>query len=81
MYFAYADWPGGLYVTPSTAGSKPGALIAACWVSLMRMGEEGYMTATQSILETVDRMRRSVPCRAVARCCRLDTRRLGLGRL
>ncbi|TYZ68937.1 hypothetical protein PybrP1_012199 [[Pythium] brassicae (nom. inval.)] len=29
QYFAYPDWTGGLYVTPTLAGSRPGALSAA----------------------------------------------------
>jgi len=41
QYFTYPNWPGGLYVTPSTAGSRPGALSAACWASLVAMGEKG----------------------------------------
>ncbi|MEW6231742.1 MAG: aminotransferase class V-fold PLP-dependent enzyme [Chloroflexota bacterium] len=52
QYFATADWPGGLYFSPTFAGSRPGALSAACWASLVSMGEEGYMGATRRILET-----------------------------
>lgn len=28
--YATANWPGGLYVSPTLAGSGPGALSAAC---------------------------------------------------
>ncbi len=51
QFFAVADWPGGLYVTPTLAGSRPGALIAACWAALLATGEEGYLEATRRILE------------------------------
>ncbi|RHY16014.1 hypothetical protein DYB32_010689 [Aphanomyces invadans] len=53
QYFAYSDWTGGLYATPTIAGSRPGALSAACWASMMRMGREGYLEKTRSIMETV----------------------------
>lgn len=35
------EWTGGLYISPSAAGSRPGGLIAAAWASLMAVGEEG----------------------------------------
>ncbi len=52
QYFTFPQWPGGLYVTPSVPGSRPGALIAACWASLMRMGKKGYMKETDDIFKT-----------------------------
>ena len=35
-------WPGGLYATAGFAGSRSGMPIASSWVSMMRMGEDGY---------------------------------------
>jgi sphinganine-1-phosphate aldolase len=52
QYFVSTDWPGGLYCSPSFAGSRPGALIAACWAAMVACGEEGYLDATKRILET-----------------------------
>lgn len=52
QYFTITDWPGGLYFSPSFAGSRPGALSAACWAAMVAMGREGYLKATRSILET-----------------------------
>lgn len=52
MYWCYADWTGGLYATPTMAGSRSGALSAACWASMMRMGRNGYLNATKKIMET-----------------------------
>ena len=34
------------------AGSRPGALIAGCWASLMSQGEDGYITACHQIVGT-----------------------------
>ena len=31
QYYTIADWPGGFYFSPTFAGSRPGALTAACW--------------------------------------------------
>jgi glutamate/tyrosine decarboxylase-like PLP-dependent enzyme len=52
QYFSVADWPGGFYVSPTFAGSRPGALIAVAWAALVSMGEEGYLDAARHILET-----------------------------
>ncbi len=52
QYYTTADWPGGLYFSPTFAGSRPGALSAACWASLVAIGEDGYLEATGKILET-----------------------------
>lgn len=53
QFFAYPAWTGGMYVTPTTAGSRPGALSAACWIAMMRLGHDGYMDATRQILSVV----------------------------
>ena len=52
QYFTIADWPGGLYLSPTFAGSRPGGLSAACWAALLTMGADGYLEATRKILET-----------------------------
>ena len=56
MYWCYADWTGGLYCTPTMAGSRPGAASAACWASMMQMGKEGYMTAATKIVSTREKI-------------------------
>lgn len=52
QYFSLADWPGGFYASPTFAGSRPGALIAAAWAAMVSMGEQGYLDAARRILET-----------------------------
>jgi glutamate/tyrosine decarboxylase-like PLP-dependent enzyme len=60
QYFTATDWPGGLYFSPTIAGSRPGAIIAACWAALVTMGEAGYLQATRGILETAKEIRRGI---------------------
>ncbi len=52
QYFKTTDWPGGLYFSPTFAGSRPGALSAACWAGMVAMGESGYLEAVKRIMET-----------------------------
>ncbi len=64
QYYKVADWPGGLYFSPTFAGSRPGALSAACWAAMMSMGQSGYLDASRRILETGARIRdgiRAIP--------------------
>jgi glutamate/tyrosine decarboxylase-like PLP-dependent enzyme len=60
QYYTATDWPGGLYFSPTFAGSRPGALSAACWAALLAIGEQGYLEATQKILETAAQIRRGI---------------------
>lgn len=70
QYYVCPDWSGGVYASPNIAGSRPGALIAGCWASLMRMGKDGYLDtclkivgAAQKIedaIRTSDKLRHSI---------------------
>ena len=60
QYYTTADWPGGLYFSPTFAGSRPGALSAACWAALLAIGEQGYLDAAQKILETAAYIRQAI---------------------
>jgi sphinganine-1-phosphate aldolase len=57
QYFKTTDWPGGLYFSPTFAGSRPGALSAACWASMVAMGASGYMEAVKRIMATARKVR------------------------
>ncbi|XP_067092401.1 sphingosine-1-phosphate lyase 1 isoform X3 [Osmerus mordax] len=52
QYFVAPDWQGGIYASPSVAGSRPGGIIAACWATMMHIGESGYVETTRKIIET-----------------------------
>ena len=57
QFYTATDWPGGLYLSPTLAGSRPGALSAACWAALVSIGERGYLDAARRILEAGARVR------------------------
>ncbi|MBZ4415795.1 aminotransferase class V-fold PLP-dependent enzyme [Myxococcus sp. RHSTA-1-4] len=60
QYFTATDWPGGIYFSPTFSGSRPGALIATAWASLVSMGEQGYLEATRRILETASTIKQGI---------------------
>jgi len=57
QWYTTTDWPGGLYMSPTFAGSRPGALSAACWAAMLSIGARGYREATARILETAATIR------------------------
>ncbi len=60
QYYTASDWPGGLYFSPTFAGSRPGALSAACWAALTSIGEQGYLDAAKRILETAAKVKEGI---------------------
>jgi len=60
QFFKTGDWPGGLYFSPTMAGSRPGALIAACWASLVSMGRKGYLDAARKIMATAEKIKKGI---------------------
>lgn len=58
--FSYAEWPGGLYGSPSMAGTRPGGNIAAAWASMMALGVEGYMERAKVLMETTNKLKEGV---------------------
>ena len=55
----YDDWPGGLYGSATTAGTRPAAPIAAAWAALNHLGEEGYLRLAREVRDTAARLRTS----------------------
>jgi sphinganine-1-phosphate aldolase len=54
QYFCYAHWAGGMYGTPTLAGSRPSALIACAWASLMTLGYEGFEQRAHQIAKATN---------------------------
>ncbi|XP_037791282.1 sphingosine-1-phosphate lyase 1-like [Penaeus monodon] len=52
QYFVTPDWPGGIYGSPTIAGSRPGGLMAVCWAALLYHGVSGYTDAARRIIRT-----------------------------
>jgi len=55
QYFAHADWPGGIYGTPTLLGARPGGAAAAAWAVMHYLGEEGYLRLVKGMMETTAR--------------------------
>ncbi|XP_076025373.1 sphingosine-1-phosphate lyase 1 isoform X2 [Genypterus blacodes] len=60
QYFVAPDWQGGIYASPSVAGSRPGGIIAACWATMMHIGENGYIDATKKIISVARKIKTEI---------------------
>jgi sphinganine-1-phosphate aldolase len=60
QYYLTTEWAGGLYLSPTLSGSRPGALSAACWAAMVNIGESGYLEAAAKILETAAEIKKGI---------------------
>nr|GMD51002.1 sphingosine-1-phosphate lyase [Ipomoea batatas] len=60
QFVAVTEWTGGLYISPTIAGSRPGGLIAGAWAAMMSLGLEGYLENTKQIMEASKRIQKGI---------------------
>lgn len=57
QYYVSTDWTGGLYGSPTLAGSRPGALVVGCWATMIHIGEDGYIQSCKQIVSSARRLK------------------------
>ncbi len=60
QFSIYTKWPGGIYGSPSMAGSRPGGTIAAAWTALNCIGLSGYREHAARALSVTNKVKRYV---------------------
>jgi sphinganine-1-phosphate aldolase len=60
QYFGQTDWQGGLYASPTIAGSRSGGISASTWAAMAALGEDGYLKATRRIIKAADTIKAGV---------------------
>ncbi|HKE74703.1 MAG TPA: aminotransferase class V-fold PLP-dependent enzyme [Acidimicrobiales bacterium] len=60
QYFLYDGWPGGLYGSATTAGTRPAAPIAAAWATINHLGMDGYLRLAGQVRDAARRLRAGV---------------------
>ncbi|EGW31697.1 sphingosine-1-phosphate lyase [Spathaspora passalidarum NRRL Y-27907] len=51
QYYISSSWTGGMYGSPTLAGSRPGALMVGCWATLVKFGKDGYEESCRRIVD------------------------------
>ncbi len=49
QHFLFDGWPGGLYGSATTAGTRPAAPIAAAWATIQHLGRDGYLAKARMV--------------------------------
>ena len=49
QHFLFDGWPGGVYGSATTAGTRPAAPIAAAWATIQYLGHDGYLAKARTV--------------------------------
>ena len=60
QFYAFPDWPGGIYVTPTLAGARPGGAVAAAWAVMHHLGEEGYLKLAEAAMDATNQIKAGI---------------------
>ncbi|MEM9458928.1 MAG: aspartate aminotransferase family protein [Myxococcota bacterium] len=60
QYYAFTDWPGGIYASPTMTGTRPGGAIAAAWAIMQHLGRDGYRRLTAAVMNATDEIKAGV---------------------
>lgn len=60
QYYVSTDWAGGVYASPTLAGSRAGALIAGAWAVMTKMGRDGYIQSCREIVGAAKQIEKRV---------------------
>ena len=60
QYYISANWTGGIFVSPTLAGSRSGGIVAATWAALVNHGMGGYVEATKNLLAASKKVKEAV---------------------
>ncbi|XP_076803824.1 uncharacterized protein LOC143447526 isoform X1 [Clavelina lepadiformis] len=57
QFFAFSGWSGGLFVSPTMAGTRPGGHLAGAWAALRAMGQDGFIDMARQLMDTANKMK------------------------
>lgn len=60
QFFVYTDWSGGIYPSPTMAGTRPGGAIAAAWAVMNHLGEDGYLAIADTVMNATMKLREGI---------------------
>ena len=60
QFFWYDEWPGGLYASGTSAGTRSAAPIAGAWAAINHLGVDGYTRLAKVVHETSERFQAGI---------------------
>jgi sphinganine-1-phosphate aldolase len=55
QHFLFDGWPGGIYGSATTAGTRPAAPIAAAWATIQHLGHDGYLAKARTVRDATQK--------------------------
>ncbi|MBN1094102.1 aspartate aminotransferase family protein [Blastococcus sp. TML/M2B] len=59
-WFDDGAWGGGMYGSPTTAGTRPAPPIAGAWAALKHLGEEGFLRQARKVRDATRRLQAGI---------------------
>jgi glutamate/tyrosine decarboxylase-like PLP-dependent enzyme len=56
QFSVYTDWSGGVYISTTMRGTRPGGAIAAAWVAMRKLGLNGYLKLAKIVMNTTEKL-------------------------
>jgi glutamate/tyrosine decarboxylase-like PLP-dependent enzyme len=60
QFFWYDEWPGGLYASGTSAGTRSAAPIAGAWAAINHLGRDGYLRLTTQVRDTTRKIQAGI---------------------
>jgi glutamate/tyrosine decarboxylase-like PLP-dependent enzyme len=60
QFFWYDEWPGGLYASGTSAGTRSAAPIAGAWAAINHLGRDGYLRLTEQVRATTRKIQAGI---------------------
>jgi glutamate/tyrosine decarboxylase-like PLP-dependent enzyme len=57
QFFVSTDFPGGIYISPTLMGTRPGGPIAAAWAGMRHFGRNGYLAMAGKLMRGAHKLR------------------------
>ncbi|MFW9937556.1 MAG: pyridoxal phosphate-dependent decarboxylase family protein [Candidatus Thorarchaeota archaeon] len=56
QFSVYTDWSGGVYISTTMRGTRPGGAIAAAWVAMRTLGINGYLKLAKVVMDATEKL-------------------------
>lgn len=60
QFYVHTDWPGGVFMSPTMLGTRPGGAVAAAWAALHALGQKGYRDMAAKVAAIGDRLKAGI---------------------
>jgi glutamate/tyrosine decarboxylase-like PLP-dependent enzyme len=60
MFYVFTDWEGGIYISTTMRGTRPGGAMAAAWASLKALGRKGFLELAKVVMDTTKKITKAI---------------------